>query len=404
MLDNLLASAVKDNSLAHRLVEKTSPVDYEDPRGYNALKELLGRGMNSSLFPEEYPNIKLGSSVKDFDNSIRIVKLKSKYRRLKSLNLPKPESVSELESLLDIHEKRVLEIIKDSHTSNQGFYLKDGLSSYFKKKEEQIKSNLSTGIKSGFTKLDNATAGFRGGELITVAGRPSMGKTSFAMSMYCQNLIDNVFPAYFSLEVGQTEFYDKSYSIMSDFVNKPVSYQGIRNPYGNKTILQVMGELTKFFNRENGYLCEDNSISFSEIVSTARELKRQGRLSILYVDHIGLLIKDRSKEREELCNITSGLKKLAKELDIPIVELCQLKRDLDIGKGPPTLSHLKGSGSIEEDSDIVIFPWRPWVIDRSLNPEDAVIIPAKGRNFMGDPIQLHFSTLTTRFKDGSDVW
>jgi replicative DNA helicase len=213
-------------------------------------------------------------------------------------------------------------------------------------------------------------------------------------------ILNNEKPNYFAAESTKKEIYDKIFSIASDVAGRPIPYQALRNPHANKTILKSLLEHTKTIMNTNGFIDVDPCLTYSAVCSKIRNQRRKGNLNIAFIDQVSNMIQDRRYEREEISTMTRGLKKLAMELEIPIVQLFQMSREVET-KGIPLLSHLKGSGSIEEDSDIVFFPFRECVIDRSKPKTEAMLIPAKGRNADGCPINMKFSTETTRFTEGN---
>jgi replicative DNA helicase len=299
----------------------------------------------------------------------------------------------------DDYEKNIFEILKSRKSKNKGFKFNEGISDYISELQSDIETNRAKGINTGIPSLDKITGGLRGGEQIVVAGRPSMGKSSFALSMIAQQILDYKSPALFSLEMGKREIYDKMYSIMSDKTGKSTPYYNLRNPYNLSGLTDGLRSTTDILKSSNMYVNCDTNIKFNDIKSICRELKYKDELDIVYIDHIGLMVSDRNSERAELTEITNSGKKLASELDIPVVIIVQLRRDLDTKGGQPTLGHLKGSGSIEEDANIVLFPWRGCIIDKSEPETKAVLIMAKSRNSSTKSIPMYFSTESTLFTE-----
>jgi len=299
-------------------------------------------------------------------------------------------------------EKKIQDVLISGTSISSGFTLNnEALSEYFKDQEEEFKQAGKNGVKTGLPSFDNRSGGFRGGEEIVIAARPGMGKSSLMMTFVVKHLHDNLKPAVFSLEMGRRELINKLYSMTSEVNSgKLLPYKYLRQPHKmNESMFVRQSQMTTDIISDEFYINTDPRVTFSQIRSICRERKRKGNLDIVYIDHIGLLVRDRRYEREELTDITNESKRLAKELDVPIVLVVQLRRDLDKG-GIPNLGHLKGSGSIEEDADIVLFPFRPYTIDKkAAEANQADLIIGKGRNFETENITLNFSTDTTLFTE-----
>ena len=242
---------------------------------------------------------------------------------------------------------------------------------------------------------------------MVIGGRPSMGKSSLAATMYTQQIMKGLKPAIFSFELSRKEIMDKIISMMTEFAaGEVVPFKSIFNPGGsfggavlsNKQLTRI-GEITsKYLFNSEVFIRGRSKSNIQNIHATCRRLKADNCIDAFYIDHIGLLVQDKRHAREELENITNGTKLFAAEINVPAVEIVQLNRDVVSGKTKPNLAHLKGAGSIEEDADIVVFPWRPHAIDPEGSPaEDAEIILAKGRNAGTGILPAYFSTLTTTF-------
>jgi len=276
---------------------------------------------------------------------------------------------------------------------------KEFISEYLVDFKERIEFNKTPGLPMGMPSVTRILGGVRSGEFIVVAARPSSGKSSFVQTAIVNQLIDGYKPALFSLEMSKEQITNKMISMISDSMGNIIKYYHLRNPFGQKEVLVNMAKVIQngLLTNGNFNLNTDSSIKFNQIKSYARELKYQGRLDCLFVDQIGLLVQDRKHERVELEQYTSGFKKLAVELDIPIVGVAQISRS---GDERPTLSDLKGCGGYEEHSNVVIFPYRPHASNPNHpNPEEAELIIAKSRDSSTGKIPSHFSTDTTFFRE-----
>jgi replicative DNA helicase len=416
---NLYGLAMDDltGSYARLLVEKTNTKDYEHPKVFSAIESIVKRGENPTfeMLCSDHPNLleffkKARGQTCEFEPSVLRLKVFSKIKKHKALaaellkiSQSGDSSFSEIESAISKHEEKIAGLLKEKYTSNEAFLLQDWLPKYFEIKANQIKDNGTQGVLTGFPKLDKMVGGFREGELITIAGRPSMGKTSFALSCYVWQLLNGYKPLYIALEVAsKAEFYDKVFSMISKLKTSIIPYCVLRNPYGNKTMLQTMMEITKYIQNSKSLLYVEPGTTFEDTRAMIRDLSRKNEMDIVYIDQLSLLVKDKKYEREELSMMSGGYKQLSKEVGRPIVMINQLSRDAE-AKGIPQLSHLKGSGSIEEDSDMVFFPWRECVINRDKAKTEALLIPAKGRNFDNEPLIFDFCTQTTLFTEREGI-
>lgn len=295
---------------------------------------------------------------------------------------------------------------------NEG-YLKDYVREYWAETESMMSRPDETGIPSGIGPIDDILNGFRGGDIVVVAGRTGMGKSSLVATMVAKQIMRGYKPAVFSFELGRKEIVDKLFSMLSEFDKNgaEVPFRNIYNPrQSHKSVglsssqLQRLAYIsTEYLNDSNCFLRGASSSTVEEVMSICRRLKSEGNLSMPYIDHIGLLVRDKNNAVSELTHITNSLKMFACEEDIPVCEVVQLSRNADTAKEKPRLSHMKGSGSIEEDANIILMPWRPYAIDKSTPPTECEIILAKSRNSECGEIPAFFSTSTTSFTPLSEM-
>lgn len=265
----------------------------------------------------------------------------------------------------------------------------------------RAKSDCS-GISSGYSELDSLTSGFQESELIIIGARPSVGKTALAISM-AANMAkrNNVRVGFFSLEMD-------SDAIMQRFLSgeSRVNSKRIRNGFlslneGNK-LVSAAGELYKI----PLYIADTPGMRLLDLRTEARKMKMKEDIQIIFVDYIGLITSENKDipRHEQVAEISRSLKQLARELKIPIVVLCQVKREVRNDK--PTLSDLRESGSIEQDADLVMFLHRANkkeerdgddIPDVSAGQEIDLIV-AKNRNGPIGDIKLMFLPAYTRFE------
>jgi replicative DNA helicase len=278
-------------------------------------------------------------------------------------------------------------------------------STFFHKLEERLKRKEEIiGLRSGIDTLDKATGGFRGGDLITIGALPSMGKTSLAISFIAQMIIDKLSPALFTYEMSELQTQSNIISAVSclDPKHTTVPRTWIERPLvNNKGWLMTTSEIMSKYVESKGFYADRSILhrSVANIRSNCYKLKAEGRLNAVFVDHIGLMIQDHGSATAEIATMTGQLKKLAGELDVPVFMLSQMNvRDVK-GVDRPVMGMLKGSSTIEADSDTILFPWRPWAINKEGDPTEAMLFIGKARSFLGNDIPLEFVEDAVCFKE-----
>ncbi|WP_147612311.1 replicative DNA helicase [Treponema pectinovorum] len=253
-----------------------------------------------------------------------------------------------------------------------------------KKTTEETRAKLeagqkATGILSGFCVLDNATDGFQNGELSIIGARPSIGKTSFALSA-CMNIAKDYPVAFISLETP-----DKAIAIKTASLITTVSTKRLKKAFISESEkAELFGASGKEkFDKRNFYLVDKPRIHINELKTIVRNLVLVQKVKIVFIDYIGLIDAGTSEQPvfEKQSIVSRQLKSLAREFEIPIVALCQVSRENEKEKNKmPTLANLRGSGSIEQDADVVMFLHG----ERYTPKEDATVerelIIAKNRN------------------------
>jgi len=265
------------------------------------------------------------------------------------------------------------------------------------------------GVPSGFQDLDRLTGGWGKTDLIILAARPGMGKTSLAIKFLLNASIDFDKPvAMFSIEMSNLQLTNRSASILS-------GVQGTKIRKGETDD----GEFERFVKAAEKigiapFLMDDTpSLSIFEIRSKARRMKIQHDIQLVVVDYLQLMrgVEKKGGNREqEISSVSRGLKQLAKELDVPVIALSQLNRSVETRGGTkrPQLSDLRESGSIEQDADMVAFLYRPEYYQIMEDYEGqstkgkAEFIIAKNRHGALDTVELYFDHKTTNFQDMPD--
>jgi replicative DNA helicase len=263
---------------------------------------------------------------------------------------------------------------------------------------EESQGKGLTGISSGFIDLDRKTHGLGRGGLLIVAGRPGMGKTTFALNVAQHVAIRGGHTVgLFSLEMGGQELALRILSSESE-----VKFSKLRSGlYSQSEALKVL-DTQKTIRRSPLFIDDSAAPTILEVASKARRLKAEKNLALLVIDYLQLMqAGGRFENRNlEISAITRSFKQLAKELDIPVVLLSQLSRQPERRGADhrPQLSDLRESGAIEQDADLVLFVYRDVVYNEEADPHEAELIIAKNRNGELGVVPLVFLGDTTRFR------
>ena len=269
-----------------------------------------------------------------------------------------------------------------------------------------------TGVPSGFRKLDDITAGWQPSDLIIIAGRPAMGKTSFALSIAKNIAVDYRKPiAFFSLEMNNVQLVNRLISNVGSIPgNKILNGQLTPDEWErfDSNIRKMQGAPI--------YVDDTPGLSIFELRTKARRLVREHNIEVLMIDYLQLMNANGMRfnsRQEEVSTISRSLKSLAKELNIPVLALSQLSRAVEQREGVegkrPQLSDLRESGAIEQDADMVLFVHRPeyYHILQDEKGNDlhgmAQIIIAKHRKGATGDVLLNFRGEYTRFANPEDA-
>ena len=267
----------------------------------------------------------------------------------------------------------------------------------------QSKKGAVVGIPSGIIDLDNVTAGFRKSDLIVIAGRPSMGKTALALTVARNAALESKVPtAIFSLEMSSDQLAQRLLSSEAR-IDGQKARTGRLQTARWKDVVIASGKLAD----APLFIDDTAALSILDLRSRARRLKREENIGLLVVDYLQLMQGPRRSEnrQQEISYITQSLKALAKELDIPIIALSQLSRAVESRTNKrPVLSDLRESGAIEQDADLVIFLYRPFVYDDKKVEEKglAYLIVAKQRSGPTRTVKATFIDTYARFENYTD--
>ena len=306
--------------------------------------------------------------------------------------------------LLDEAESKVFEIAEAGSKGKQGFISMPPLLSQVVERIETLyaRDNPSdiTGTATGFTDLDRMTSGLQAGDLIIVAGRPSMGKTALAINIAENVAMDSKLPvAIFSMEMGATQLAMRMLGSVGKLNQHDLRTGRLQD--------DDWGRLTHALGRLNDapiHIDESAALSSLDLRARSRRLHRQNNgLGLIVIDYLQLMSSNAGKASEnratEISEISRSLKALAKELHVPVIALSQLNRSLEQRPNRrPVMSDLRESGAIEQDADLILFIYRDEVYNSdSPDKGKAEIIIGKQRNGPIGMVPLAFRGEYTRF-------
>ena len=308
--------------------------------------------------------------------------------------------------ILDIVEQNILDIGDKDQEKAESLTMKDHVLSAIENIESMYENKGQIqGLATGFRDVDNLLNGLQPGQMIVIAARPSMGKTSLAMNIAEHVCVDQEKAvAVFSLEMTTQDLVQRLLCSRAR-VNSQKIRSGIPDSSDFPKLMKAAGELSK----SKMLIDETPSISIIEMRAKARRMKQRDDIQLLVVDYLQLMQSTTRRAKDnrqiEISEISSGLKALAKELHIPVIVLAQVNRNPEERKGGrPRISDLRESGSIEQDADVVGLLMRP---ERYADDDDekedlegeATFIVAKQRNGPIGDVPLTFIDSQIRFAD-----
>lgn len=334
---------------------------------------------------------------------------------------------TEARNTIERAEARLFDLAESGETRGNFVTLRDSVLVAIQHAEKAFKTEGHvTGVTTGLTDIDKKLGGFQNSDLLILAGRPSMGKTALATNMAYRAAAayaesggkEGAITGFFSLEMSSDQLAAR---ILADLSS--ISSDSIRRGSFKQDDFRAFAEASQKLSQVPLYIDDTPALTIGAIRTRARRLKRQHGLGFLVIDYLQLLQGSGSRQSSEnrvleISEITRGLKAIAKELQIPVLALSQLSRAVEQREDKrPQLSDLRESGSIEQDSDVVMFVYREeyylsrlqpepgtpkhmeWQerMDKSLNIGECII--AKQRHGPIGTVRLHFDANFTRFSD-----
>ncbi len=303
--------------------------------------------------------------------------------------------------LLDFAEQQVFRIAEQGGRGREGFApIKDLLTRAVDRIDQLFQQNDPiTGIPTGFSDLDHMTAGLQPSDLVIIAGRPSMGKTTFAMNIAENAAISHKVPvAVFSMEMPGEQIAMRLMSSLGRIDQHKLRTGKLQDDDWPRltSAVSILAEAPLFVD-------DTPALTPTELRARARRLKREHGLGLIVIDYLQLMQVPGSRENRatEISEISRGLKALAKELNVPVVALSQLNRGLEQRPNKrPVMSDLRESGAIEQDADMIMFIYRDEVYNEdSPDKGTAEIIVGKQRNGPIGMQRLTFLGQFTRFEN-----
>jgi len=310
------------------------------------------------------------------------------------------EERGNIDEFLDTAEKVIFDISEKKIKSSfvmVGDIIKDSIKTVERLYERK---EMVTGVPTGFKDLDQLTAGLQPSDLVIIAGRPSMGKTAFALNIATNAALNaGIGVAIFSLEMAKEQLVLRMLCSEARVDNSKVraGYLGERD---FPKLVMAAGKLAE----APIYIDDTPAISVLELRAKARRLvrDREKKVGLIVVDYLQLMrgVGSANNREQEISEISRSLKALAKELSVPVIGISQLNRMVESRKPPkPILADLRESGAIEQDADVIAFIFREVVYDDKADDRVAEVIVSKQRNGPIGTVRLAFFKEYTRFED-----
>jgi replicative DNA helicase len=308
-------------------------------------------------------------------------------------------------NLIDICEQKMFNISRNDGGKGAA-PITDAIDDTFRRLDAAANVTGITGLTTGFIDLDQLLCGLNKGELLILAARPSMGKTAFAL-----NLVENAALSHveglgrspsvllFSLEMGASSLTSRMLCSLAE-----VDAHRLRTGRVPAEDREKLNDAAERLRHANIFIDDSSSLSIMSLRSRARRIQARYGLDMIVVDYLQLLTAPGAESRlQEISIISRSLKGIARELDVPVVALAQLSRQVELRDPPrPQLSDLRESGSIEQDADVVMMLYRPEYYQKYRDEDNiglAEVICAKQRNGPTGTVRLAFQGATMRFNN-----
>ncbi len=360
------------------------------------------------------------SDVKNYANDIREASIKRKLHSFATKLQEASTSSESTQSIMDYLQSELYKLteVHESKDFRDSANIVDSTMQYIKDMKARG-NNLLIGIDTGFKSLNKKTTGFGKGDLIIVAARPAMGKTTLVLNMAQRALDTGIGVAFFSLEMPAEQLMLRMFSAITS-----ISLQSLRVGNLMDNELERLSRAVDVMRRAPLFVDDGSLLTIHQLRTKLRKIKKKHpEIGLAIVDYLQLMNGANNKDRhQEVSEISRGLKMIARELEMPIIALSQLNRGLESRSDRrPMLSDLRESGSIEQDADLILFVYRDAVYKQKdekekeeasrkeggnyksafveKNEEEAEIIIGKQRNGPTGVVKLIFHKHCTRFTD-----
>ena len=314
------------------------------------------------------------------------------------------ESNENSQAILDTAESSILRIGEESSSSREFSPIKDELEAIF----SSLDKEADTGFKTGYNDLDQLLVGLRPSQFIVVAGRPSMGKTTFCLNVVrniCEGLVEGTEPksvGIFSLEMAREELATNLLCMSAGVDSLRVRGRSLSGDE-NKLLLDAAGRL----HDKKIFIDDSAGLTVLSLRAKARRLHKKQKLDLLVVDYLQLMDGSGGESRQqEISAISRGLKGIARELKVPVIAISQLSRKVeDRDNKRPRMSDLRESGAIEQDADLVLMLHRPeYYLEENTEEFERVanlakVLLVKNRNGPVGDVNLHYTKHLQRFEN-----
>ena len=388
--------------IIYDLYNKNQPVDL-----VTVIDMLNSTGMISEVGDYKYimdlvESIPTTANIEQYARMVEEKYIRRELIRISnSISQMSYESSDDISKLLDDAEKSIFTVGQKRFTKDL-VHIKELLSKNYQALADGYNPDgnsisFNVGVKTGLNDLDEITNGLNPSDLIILAARPAMGKTSFVLNIAANIAMKENLPvAIFSLEMSKEQITQRILSSVSEISNYHLKVANIPQDLFEK----LAGATGKLY-QSPIFIDDTSSLTPIEMRSKIRRLKAEHKkLGVVIVDYLQLMDLEGAENRvNEISKITRSLKRLAREMDVPVIALSQLSRGVEQRQNKrPQLSDLRESGSIEQDADIVMFIYR----DEYYNPNSdkkktAEIIIAKHRNGPVGTVELYFDASLTKF-------
>ncbi|KKP98858.1 MAG: Primary replicative DNA helicase [Parcubacteria group bacterium GW2011_GWD2_38_12] len=388
------------------LYQKSEPIDILSISNRLKEKKLLKDIGGSSYLTALINSV---SSAGFIVNHAKIIQKKRILRDLMSASYDIAEmshnETNDIDSLLDNIEQKIFGISQES-LRQEFIPIKNALTEAWERIEMRHKGEVARGVLTGFQKLDNHLAGLQPSDLIILAARPSLGKTSLALNIAKNAALKNDIPVgIFSLEMSKDQVVDRLIASEAkvDLWRLRTGNFDLTGEYND--FARIRDSLDKL-SKAKIFIDDAASPDVLQMKTMARRLQAEHGLGLIIVDYLQL-IKPRGNSDnpvQQITEISRSLKALAKELNVPVIALSQLSRAVEQRPSKiPRLSDLRDSGSIEQDADLVLFIYREEERDNpNKKKSEAQIIIAKHRNGPVGKVNLYFNDQCATFNDITD--